>query len=167
MNFEVFDYNDNCFIEADSKCIVACLTFWNVVFPFFFAIPFTFIGGFLAISMSNPENIQSASVNNLGAATIMSIVFLMIGLIPFAIIVINIYKNVQVKKNGTECQGTVLGYQNSNVRYNDFPGQICVMQVDTIEGKKIIHYDLKKPRRPYKVNDIITVMVYNDMYLIK
>ncbi|MCR5704983.1 MAG: hypothetical protein K6G85_10210 [Eubacterium sp.] len=154
--------------DEDLKCREANLTFWNVGFPLIFGtflLIFQIFWDFLIIVGRREPEMRSFS-NSQGSKVVVLVLFLGI-IISYSIVGMNIYKNRIVKSRGEIYHGTVLGYMNSNVRYNNMPGQICIVEVETLQGRKVIHYNLKKPSKPYNINDVVEVLNYDDIYFLQ
>lgn len=120
------------------ECKEANLNFWNVVFPMIFALMFGFFFIFFPFG-------------------IISIIAFIIGITP----VIRYYL---IDINGQEIEAVVYGYLDDKMLFNNMPGQIVKLLVDTNDGKKFILYQLADTTQPYQVNSKIKLKVYKNLF---
>lgn len=149
--------------EADMEypvldCKEAALSFWTVWFPMIFAVAFG--GAGLTVML-----IAIFAVNE-GFMFLISLPFLLIGIVAFVLVLRTVLRYTKVKKNGKMIQATVYGYMNDNVWINNQPAQIVKLLVQTSNGPRFILYKLGNTLKPYGINDTIDIMVYKNCFMI-
>ncbi len=136
------------------------LSFFNAIFPLFFAFGFCFFGFVfpLLFALSGEGSL---------------VVFL--ACVPFAAVGIGAWivefrfliPNILTKIKGKTIKGTVYGYMDSNTLYNGNAGQLAKILIDTKDGKRFIMYDTGNTTKPYPVNSYVNVTIYKNYCLIK
>ena len=139
------------------ECKTAKMDFWTVCFPAIFAVAFG-LGGivFAAVAITSGERVMLFG----------ALPFLLIGIVAFVIAFLSLSRYLKVKWKGKVIQATVYGYMNDNVLINNEPAQIVKLLVQTPNGPRFILYKLGNTLKPYGINDIIPIMVYEDCFLI-
>ncbi|SKB84566.1 hypothetical protein SAMN06296386_106169 [Lachnospiraceae bacterium] len=138
------------------SCKEASLTFWNTLFPMIFAAAFAIFGFMIPFALSN----EGFNIQPLG------FIFALPSIICFAIILLFVWRYFTVSTFGKEIEGTVYGYMDDTVYYNNIPGQVCKILVNSKHGPRFIMYKLKNVHKPYKVNTKLPLKVYKDRFLI-
>ena len=140
------------------ECKAAIMNFWTVCFPAIFAVAFGF-GGLL---------VMTVSVLDGGGYSMFlcGIPFLAVGIGALMIVLRSLLRYMKVKKNGKVIQATVYGYMNDGVLINNEPAQIVKLLVQTPNGPRFILYKLGSTLKPYGINDILDIMVYEDCFMI-
>lgn len=140
-------------------CKTADLTFWNSIFAGIFAVGFGFFGflplWFDALSMSGDR-----------PPRLLCFPFAVVGIIAAAVLIYTFYKYALVSLKGKEITGIVYGYMDDVVNYNHRPGQVCKILIDTPQGKRFIYYSLHGTKKPYPVNEKITLKAYKNYFRI-
>lgn len=137
------------------KCKSAAITFWNVCFPGIFA--FGFMGGPLMATLTALRG------QGTGIWLFMSIFFI-IGAVSAGIAIFNLVKYFLVMRKGKRISGIVCGYEPDNVIYNNRPGQIAKILLDTPVGKRYIMYKLGNATQPYAINSRVSLMAYKNYF---
>ena len=140
-------------------CKEAHLGFFSLAFPLIFAGAFGFFG-FVFPLFFRMGGETDPMVN------IICIPFAVIGVVSFAIALINVWRFITVSLFGKEIEGTVYGYVNDTVSYNDEPGQVCKIMVESAQGRRFIMYQLNGNKRPYKINSKLALKVYKNRFMI-
>ena len=141
------------------ECKEAHLDFWTTAFPLIFAVSFGIFGfGFPFIFSSMGDGDKFAAI--------ICLPFAAISIGAWFILFRSLFMYFSVLAFGKEIEGTVYGYMDDTVAYNDMPGQVCKILVDTRNGKRFIMYQLKSTKRPYRVNTKIDLKVYKDRFMI-
>ena len=142
------------------ECKETTISFWTTVFPAIFAVSFGFFGFIF------PLIFLLSGVEYSFIIVLISIPFVIIGLVASIIVFRNIFRYFLVKTKGKEIEATVYGYMNDNLYLNDEPAQIVKLLINTKEGYRFILYQLGSTKHPYKINSKIKLMVYEDKFLI-
>ena len=148
------------------ECKNGKLGFWNIGFPFMFG------GIFLAVSI--PLFIISLFIDDFGGETegmgkfmtIITIPFMLIGIVAIIVGVRAYLRHLSVKKSGVVRTGVVYGYMDDTVAYNGVNAQKIKILLDTSEGKKFILLPLGTTTKPYEVNSEVQVMLMGDSAMI-
>ena len=131
-----------------------------------------FGGIFLAVSI--PLFIISLFIDDFGGETegmgkfmtIITIPFMLIGIVAIIVGVRAYLRHLSVKKSGVVRTGVVYGYMDDTVAYNGVNAQKIKILLDTSEGKKFILLPLGTTTKPYEVNSEVQVMLMGDSAMI-
>ena len=96
----------------------------------------------------------------------MSIPFSLIGITALVLSLRTVFRYLKVKSRGKAVQATVYGYIDDNVLINDRPAQVVKLLIQTPEGPRFIFYQLGNTLRPYRINDKIDLIVYQNYFMI-
>ncbi|RKM55372.1 zinc ribbon domain-containing protein [Butyrivibrio sp. CB08] len=141
------------------ECKEAHLDFWGIIFPLIFAVAFGFFGFIFPIFFRD-------MTSEMPAMKLMFLPFMLIGLGAAFIVLRNLWRYLSVSMFGKEIEGTVYGYTDDVITYNDQPGQVCKIMVNSAHGKRFIMYQLKSVKKPYKVNTTLPLKVYKNCFMI-
>ena len=139
-------------------CKEATLSFWTVVFPMIFALAFGLPGLIMPVI--------GMSVGKGGMLALIGLPFLAIGIAAWVIVLRTVFRYIKVKKNGKVIRATVYGYMDDHVLINDRPAQVVKLLVQTQDGPRFVLYQLGNTVKPYKINDTIDILVYQNYFLI-
>ena len=139
------------------KCKEASLGFFSIVFPLIF---------FLGFGLSAIVALLVMVGSGVPGGFLFSLPFLFIGCGAGFILFKNLWYYISVKLHGKEIEGTVYGYANDVISYNDTPGQVCKLLVNSSNGPRFIMYQLKGTGKPYAINTKIPLKVYKDRFMI-
>ena len=139
-------------------CKEAALSFWTVVFPMIFALAFGLPGLIMPVI--------GMSVGKGGMLALIGLPFLAIGIAAWVIVLRTVFRYIKVKKNGKVIRATVYGYMDDHVLINDRPAQVVKLLVQTQDGPRFVLYQLGNTVKPYKINDTIDILVYQNYFLI-
>ena len=142
------------------ECKEANIGFWNVVFPMILAFAFGVPG------VTFPVVFMAVDKEMFGFVVPMLIIPLIIGVVAFVIGIKPVIRYLSLKLKGKEIDGTVYGYMDDNILLNGSPAQIVKLLVQTNDGPKFILYQLGDIKQPYKINSVIKLRVYKDIFLI-
>ena len=143
------------------ECKEATMGFFQVVFPLIFAGVF----GFSGICM--PIMFFSIGGDVFPKSLILFFLpFALIGVIVFIIGIKPVIRYMLLKTKGQEIDATVYGYMDDNVFINGNSAQIVKLLVQTNDGPKFILYQLGDIKQPYKINSVIKLRVYKDIFSI-
>ena len=140
------------------ECKEATLSFWTVVFPMIFALAFGLPGLIMPVI--------GMSVGKGGMLALIGLPFLAIGIAAWVIVLRTVFRYIKVKKNGKVIRATVYGYMDDHVLINDRPAQVVKLLVQTQDGPRFVLYQLGNTVKPYKINDTIDILVYQNYFLI-
>ncbi len=132
------------------KCKEMILDFWSVGFPLIFALAFGTPGALCMI-----------------AAPFVGIPFSLIGFVSAFLIIRRLIGHALVKAKGRRITGIVYGYMDDDVYYNNEPGKVAKILVDTKKGKRFLLYQVGGTETPYKINRRIELLVYGDKFLVE
>ena len=139
-------------------CKEATLSFWTVVFPMIFALAFGLPGLIMPVI--------GMSVGKGGMLALIGLPFLAIGIAAWVIVLRTVFRYIKVKKNGKVIRATVYGYMDDHVLINDRPAHVVKLLVQTQDGPRFVLYQLGNTVKPYKINDTIDILVYQNYFLI-
>ncbi len=141
------------------ECKEASLGFFTLIFPLIFALSFGLCGLFLFFSSFTGSNTELGTI-------CISILLLLIGGAATYIVIARLYGYLAVKHKGKTITGVVYGYMDDKVMYNNSPGQVVKILVDSKQGKRFILYQLGSIEHPYKINSTIELSVYKNYFII-
>ena len=130
------------------ECKLAKFTFFGTIFPLVFAVAFTIPG--ILMFLGSDDTVAAGS----------TIPFTLVGIGAFVVLFINIYRVVSVGLFGKTMDGTVYGYMDDTVSYNDRPGQKIKILVTASDGKRFILLPLAGTTKPYPVNSSLKVRAF-------
>ena len=139
------------------ECKEATMNFWTICFPMIFAVAFGFSGlAMMVFSLAAHESVMLIT----GAP------FALIGFAALFFVLRTVSRYVKVKKHGETIRATVYGYMDDNVLLNNRPAQVVKLLIQTQNGPRFIMYQLGNTMRPYKINERVDIMVYENYFLI-
>lgn len=141
------------------ECKEAHLGFFNTAFPIIFAVGFGFFGFVFPIAFASTDQFKTVLA--------MCSIFALISVVAFVIVLRTIIKYSLVKAKGKDINGIVYGYMDDNLLINGGPAQIVKIKVDTDEGPRFILYQTGDTKQPYKINGLIKLKVYKDIFRIE
>ena len=141
------------------ECKNASLTFWNVLFPMIFCLSFGFFGFIFPLLFRGMDEGE-------WMVQIISLPFAAISLVAGAIVLIHVIRYVLVMTQGTETTAVVYGYMNDTISYNNAPGQVVKLLLDTPNGKRFIYYKTGRTDKPYAVNHPVRLKIYRNLFRI-
>lgn len=144
------------------ECKEANVGFWSVLFPMIFAFGFGFAGFIMPIIIFTLEDGAFPK-----AMILFFLPFMAVGGTAIYLTIKPIVRYVSIKMRGKEIDATVYGYMDDNVLLNGNPAQVVKLLVQTNEGPKFILYQLGDIKQPYKINSVIKLRVYKDIFLIE
>ncbi len=136
------------------ECKHAAITFFGTLFPFIF--------GFFPLVMTVPFFYEFLIEDQEFASIAILIPFIAIGIGGMFFFFRNIFSVLSVAIKGKKMDGTVYGYMDDTVFYNDKPGQKIKVLVSTSEGKRFILMPLSGTTKPYPINGHVTVKAYRN-----
>lgn len=139
------------------ECKAVVLNFWTTWFPAIFTFAF-----------SIPALILLLCTFIVGEITMLlvSLPFLLISLGFGSFIAFTFLRYKKVESHGKTIQGIVYGYVDDNVMYNNKPGQVAKILVQTPNGPRFILYRLGGTVKIYGINDTLDIKVYDKYFLI-
>jgi len=140
------------------ECKEVVINFFTVGLPLIFGIAFG-MGGFI------PLIIALIGHSEIGVL-LMGIPFFLISIVALFFLLCTISRYIKVKTCGRTIQAVVYGYMDDNVLINHQAAQIVKLLVQTPSGPRFILYQLGNTLRPYKINDNIDIMVYQNYFMI-
>ncbi|MBP0987427.1 MAG: hypothetical protein J6S92_04030, partial [Oscillospiraceae bacterium] len=95
------------------------------------------------------------------------LIFLVIGVAAAVIAIRNTIIVCSNKSKGKVVKGTVYGYMDDTISYNNVNGQQVKLLIDTQDGKRFLLIPLATTEKPYPVNSTVNVRVYrNTAYIL-
>ena len=139
------------------ECKAVILNFWTTWFPGIFGLVF-----------GTPAIILLCCTILIGDINLMiaTAPFLLIGGGAIIFVLATVFRYLKVKSRGKNIEGIVYGYIDDNVMYNNKPGQMVKILVQTPNGPRFILYRLGGTIKPYGINDTINIKVYRKFFLI-
>jgi hypothetical protein len=92
------------------------------------------------------------------------LLFGIIAIVAFTIGIIPVIRYYLIDANGQEIEAVVYGYLDDKMLFNNMPGQIVKLLIDTSDGKKFILYQLADTTQPYQINSKIKLKVYKNLF---
>lgn len=92
--------------------------------------------------------------------------FALVSLIFLVIVLIPVIRYIKVKTRGKNIDATVYGYMLDEHSVSGGQDQVVKLKVETNDGPKFILYQLGHSQKLYKVNSIIKLKVYKDIFMI-
>ncbi|WP_026836146.1 zinc ribbon domain-containing protein [Eubacterium xylanophilum] len=129
-------------------CKESNINFWSIVFPAIFALAF---GGAGMMMLAQPLGFNP-----------MAILPLIIGIGALYFTLRPIIYGIVIAIKGKEMTAKVYGYIDDNVKYNDVPGQVVKLLVNTKNGPRFLLYQLNSIEKPYGINTNIRIRVYKE-----
>lgn len=137
------------------------LNFFSLAFPAVFAGAFGFFGFIFPIFF-----LDNASKSDAVRVVLCCSPFAATGLVSAIIVVRNVLRCAAIKLRGEVITGTVYGYMDDDIMYNEAPGQKIKILINTKTGPKFILYQLTSPDRPYPVNTQVDLKVYKNICIL-
>lgn len=134
------------------------LNFFSLAFPAIFAGSFGFFGFIFPMFFSG-----TVPKRDYIRVLLYYSPFATIGLVFTIVVLRNILYCILLRLKGEVITGTVYGYMDDNIMYNEAPGQKVKILINTRNGKKFILYQLKSPDKPYPVNTQVDLKVYKNI----
>ena len=153
--------------EADTEypvleCKEVTMNSWTVGFPLIFAVMF---GVAAALVLTMAFGSFGRGFGN-GFLVVMSIPFLLIGVVASFLALRPLLCYVKVKKYGKKIGAVVYGYVNDNIFINGRPAQVVKLLVQTQRGPRFIFYQMGNTVKMYGINDKINILVYKNYFMI-
>ena len=139
------------------ECREANINFWNLIFPLIFAAAFGISGIIALVVFGGFGGVR---------LSLIGLPFLLIGLVSAFIAIRTVARFLKVKLFGEMIQARVYGYMDDCVLINGKPAQTVKLLVQTDDGPRVILYQLGNTLKPYRINDIIDIMVYRSQFMI-
>ena len=139
------------------ECKAVVLNFWTTWFPSIFAFAFGTPALILLLCTFIVRDITMLLI---------ALPFLLLSVGFGSFIAFTFLRYKKVKSRGKTIQGVVYGYVDDNVMYNNKPGQMVKILVQTPNGPRFILYRLGGTVKIYGINDTLNIKVYKNLFLI-
>ncbi|MCR4651525.1 MAG: zinc ribbon domain-containing protein [Lachnospiraceae bacterium] len=135
-------------------------SFLSMGFALIFGATFGYAGVIVPITM-HQEIVES------GAPIVLFLPFALVGIGAMAVLIRYLYGYVATLLFGKIYTAKVYAYLDDTIAYNNVPGVVMKVLVDTIHGKRFLLISMKGTERPYPINSKIDIKVYKSSVLIK